>query len=322
MSDSPIKLIPEDARLTTFPLARPALYAWYQDAVNCFWSTNDLDLSGDAADYLKLSAGDQHFVKYILAFFAASDGIVNLNLAERFKKDIRILEAQYFYDFQVTMENIHATTYSMLLDTIIPSPEERYMLLHAMETIPIVQKISQYMFKCIESSASLAERLLRMACVEGILFTGCFCAIYWLQERGVMRGLGHSNELIARDEALHTLFAMFLYNMISPDQRLSREDLVAVIVEAVNLAKEFCNEALPHGLVGMNAGLMIPYIECQADNLVALIDQPKIYGSTHDLKFMEQLNLPNRTNFFERRVSEYSQAKKPDSSEFELNDDI
>lgn len=321
--NQPIALIPVDSRLTTFPIARPELFAWYEDASKCYWTVQEVSTSKDVSDYeTKLTAGEKHFVKHVLAFFAASDGIVNLNLAKRFKKDIKILEANYFYDFQIAMENVHAHTYSILLDAIIPSKAERVKLLNAIQTMPIITKMSQYMFQCIDSKAPFAERLLRMACVEGIFFTGCFCAIYWLQNRGLMPALGHSNELIARDEALHTMFAMFLYTMISPEYKLSREKVYEIFTEAVELAKEFIREALPTGLSEMNAELMIPYIECQADNLVTLIDLPPIYNSKHDFHFMEQQNLTNRTNFFERRVSEYAKAASADKGDFDVTMDF
>ncbi len=317
--ESPIALIPQDSRLTTFPLARPNTWAWYEDATNAYWTPKEVDMSNDAVDYeRKLSPGEQRFVKYVLAFFAASDGIVNLNLVKRFKKDIKILEVGYFYDFQMAMENIHATMYSMLLDTIIPSGDEKKQLLNAIESMPIIKKMSQYMLACIASTASYAERLLRMVCVEGIFFQGCFVAIYWLQKKGCMKGLGQSNELIARDEALHTMFALHLYTMIKAELKLSKDEIYAIFREAVILSKEFIAEALPEGLAGMNAALMDKYIECQADNLVTLIDLPPIYGATHNLAFMEQLNLTNRTNFFERRVSEYSRTDTADNTEFEV----
>jgi ribonucleotide reductase beta subunit family protein with ferritin-like domain len=318
---NPIELYPEDSRLTTFPLGRPQLFKWYEHAVKSFWTTSELDLSNDAQDYeFKLSPDEKHFVRYILAFFAASDGIVNLNLAERFRGEVKILEAAYFYNLQMAIEDIHAMTYSLLLDTIIPSPTERLHLLNAIKTMPIISKMSQYMFQCIDSGASFAERLLRMACVEGIFFTGCFCAIYWLQARGLMRGLGQSNELIARDEALHTLFALHIYKMIKPHLQLSIERVHALFREAVELASEFITEALPSGLSGINAGMMISYIKCQADNLATVIDVPVVYNAKHNLVFMEQINLRNRTNFFERKVSEYSKPISSDKTTFDVAD--
>lgn len=319
--ESPIKLIPEDSRLTTFPIARPQIWAYYQDAYKCFWTVEEISISADIFHYdTKLNPGEKHFVKHVLAFFAASDGIVNLNLVERFKKDLKILEVGYFYDFQIMMENIHAHMYSILLDAIIPNKTEKEILLNAINTMPIIQKMSQYMFKCIDSEASFPERLLRMACVEGIFFTGCFCVIYWLANRGLMPALGHSNELIARDEALHTMFAMMLYTMCT--NKLPQDHVYSIFAEAVNLATEFIAEALPNGLIGMNASMMTDYIKCQADNLITLIDLPKLYGVVHDFGFMEQINLTNRTNFFERRVSEYSKTKNADSGDFTIKIDF
>lgn len=318
----PIALIPEDSRLTTFPIARPALWSYYQDATKCYWTVEEISPSLDIQHYeTRLTDGERRFIQHVLAFFAASDGIVNLNLAKRFKEDVSILEANYFYDFQIAMENVHANTYSLLLDAIIPDREDRDRLLNAAQTMPVIKKMSAYMFKCMESDAPFADRLLRMACVEGIFFTGCFCAIYWLQNRGLMPALGHSNELIARDEALHTMFALFMYTMIEHDQQLSVARVHAVMTEAVELAKEFIIDALPEGLSEMNAELMIPYIECQADNLMSLIDVPVLYGSKHDFHFMEQINLTNRTNFFERRVSEYAKAQA-DTSDYTFDADF
>jgi len=319
----PIDLIPEDGRLTTFPIARPDIFAWYTDSADCYWTVNELTLSEDPEHYkTRLSAGEQHFVKYVLAFFSASDGIICLNVSERFKKDIPILEVQYFYDYQIMMENVHAHTYSILLDAIIPSQTERETLLNAITTMPIITKMSKYMFRCIDSEAPFAERLLSMACVEGIFFTGCFCAIYWLQNRGLMPALGHSNELIARDEALHTMFAMYLYTLVKPELKLSRVEIVRVVSTAVDLAKEFIHEALPESLPEMSAELMIPYIECQADNLVSLIDSPPIYNASHNFTFMDQQNMCNRTNFFERRVSEYSKVSTADVGNFDTATDF
>lgn len=317
MTDSLFDTTAEDARLTTFPIARPQLFAWYQDAYKCFWTVEEISTSTDAIHYeTKLTPDERRFVKHVLAFFAASDGIVNLNLAQRFKNDVRMLEAGYFYDFQIMMENVHAHTYSILLDSIIPSKSEREQLFNAIKTMPIITKMSNYMFQCINSEAMFAERLLRMACVEGIFFTGCFCAIYWLQNRGLMPALGHSNELISRDEALHTMFSMFLYGMLKPEHRLDKARIYDIFREAVDLAKEFIAEALPVGLVEMNAQLLVHYIENQADNLITLIGFPALYGSKHEFHFMEQINLTNRTNFFERRVSEYSKAKTADTNDY------
>lgn len=303
-------ILPEDSRLTTFPIIRPELFELYQQATRCYWTVEEIPLSTDAIDYeTKLTPPEQHFVKHILAFFAASDGIININILERFKADVPILEAGYFYDYQVMMENVHAHTYSLLLDTIIPSQAERDMLLNAIKTMPIITEISEFIFRCINSDASFADRVLRMACIEGILFTGCFCAIYWLASRGLMPGLSLSNELISRDEGLHARFALHLYNMIDPDHKLERTEIVTIFTEAVDLSKKFIRTALPTRLPEMNAELMTEYIQCYADNLLTLIHQEPIYNSKNPFGFMEQINLTNRTNFFERRVSEYSKTQ-------------
>lgn len=319
LSKQPFHLIPEDQRLTTFPIPmrRRGLWKYYEDAYKSFWTTEEISLSKDVEHWeTKLTPGQKRFVKYVLAFFAASDGIVNLNLAKRFKKDVKILEAGYFYDFQIMMENMHAHMYSLLLESLIPSKTEREELLNAIHTIPVIKKMGDFMFKCIDSDAPFAERLLRMACVEGVFFTGCFCAIYWLQNQGLMPGLGHSNELIARDEALHTYFAMYVYTLLEADHKLETSRIKEIVHEAVTLAKEFIADALPTGLAEMNAQLMGDYIESQADNLVTLIDCPVIYNAKHDFHFMEQINLQNRTNFFERRVSEYSKAQSAETEDF------
>ena len=321
VKQTPFAPLPGDQRLTTFPIGRPATFKYYEHAAACYWTVKDIDPSVDAIHYeTKLNEGERRFVKHVLAFFAASDKIVNINIAKRFKKDVKFLEAEYFYDFQVAMENIHAHTYSVLLDAIIPSMEERKHLLDAINTLPIIGKMSKYMFDCIDSTAPFGERLLRMACVEGIFFTGCFCVIYWLQNRGLMPALGHSNELIARDEALHTMFAMHLYSIMCPEYMLDAERVYAIFREAVELAKEFIAEALPNDLEGMNKDLMGAYIECQADNLITLIDHPPLYGSKNVFGFMVQINLTNRTNFFERRVSEYAKSKETDGGSYITND--
>jgi ribonucleotide reductase beta subunit family protein with ferritin-like domain len=315
--------LPSDTRLTTFPIARPTLFEWYKDSTRCFWTVEEVSTTVDKMHYeTKLTPGERHFVKHVLAFFAASDGIVNLNIAERFKKDVQMLEAGYFYDFQIMMENTHAHMYSILLSEIIPSNAERNTLLNAITTMPIITKMSNYMMKCVKSTAPFAERLLRQACVEGIFFTGCFCAIYWLAQRGLMPGLSMSNEFIARDEALHTMFAMFLYTMLHKEHKLSPDRVRKIVQKAVKLAIEFIREALPTGLAGMNADLMIPFIENQADNLITLIDIPPMYNSKHDFHFMDQQNLTNRTNFFERRVSEYSKVQQADDDDFEIGTDF
>jgi len=254
-----------------------------------------------------LTPGERRFVDHILAFFAASDRIVNINIIDRFRNELPILEVQYFYDFQCSMEDIHAETYALQLQTIVPDERERQRLLDAINTMPIVAKMTKWMFDTVESELPFCQRLLRMACVEGIFFTASFCAIYWLQNRGLMPGLGHANEFIARDEALHTEFAIHLYTLCS--ERLSPETAHSTVAAAVAIAKQFAAESLPTGLSEMNSELMSQYIECVADNLLALADYAPLYRSKNPFGFMEQLNLANRTNFFERRPSEYSKEK-------------
>lgn len=314
-----IDLLPEDSRLTTFPIVRQDIFDLYQKAKLSLWTPEEIKVSTDVTDYDdKLTADMRHFVDYVLAFFAASDGIVNINLAERFKKDIPIIEVTYFYNLQIAMEDIHAHTYSILLHTIVRSEKRRNELFNAIENIPTIKKMSQYMFECINSDAPLPERLLRMACVEGIFFTGCFCAIYWLQKRGLMPGLGLSNSFIARDECLHTIFALYLYfHLIKDEKKLSTKQIHDIFTEAVNIAKEFIHAALPVNLPEMNAKLMCDYIENQADNLLALIHVPLLYGTKHILHFMDMQNMDNFTNYFERRVSEYSKAVCVDAGEWE-----
>jgi ribonucleotide reductase beta subunit family protein with ferritin-like domain len=312
------KLIPEDARITTYPIARPGLFAWYQDAYKCYWTVEEFSPSEDAIHYeTRLTPGMKHFVKHVLAFFAASDGIVNINIAKRFKKDVPMLEATYFYNFQIMMEDVHAHTYSILLDAIIPSKAERASLLDAVKTMPVVAKMSQYMFQCINSEAPFAERLLRMACVEGIFFTGCFCMIYWLQAMGLMPALGFTNELISRDEALHTMFALYLYSML--ETKLPHDRVHAIFAEAVEFAQEFMEAGLPEAIGEMNSNLMMEYVKSCADNMVVMIGSPIMYRAKHRFHFMDQINMANRTNFFERRVSEYSKPVAPANSGFHVS---
>lgn len=306
-------LVPEDNRLTFFPIARPGIFKYYQDALKQYWTVGEICTTTDTIHYqTKLTSGERRSVDFIVAFFAASDGIVNVNIAKRLKKDVKMQDAQYFYNFQISMEDIHAHTYSILLDAIIPRKEDRDRLINAAATVPSVKLMTEYMFKIIDSTEPLPKRLLMTACVEGIFFTGCFCIIYWLQNRGLMPALGHSNELIAKDESLHTYFSMYLYTLVKPQHKLAAAEIRDVFTEAVDIAIEFIKEALPQGMIGMNAELMIDYIKCQADNLASLIDLPVVYGTKHNFHFMDQINMTNRTNFFERRVSEYAKTQSVD----------
>lgn len=306
-----IPLLPEDKRLTVYPIARQDLWDLYKTASQCYWVVEEVDLSNDRSHYVnKLSPGQRHFVDFVLSFFAVSDKIVNINLAKRFKEELPLFEAEMFYDFQIAMENIHAEMYALQLEAIIPDTARRTELLNGIETIPVIAKMGAWMRNCIASEESLPIRLLRMACVEGIFFTSCFCAIYWLKNLGLMPGLGHANEFIARDEGLHTRFALHLFTLVSPSYQPKTEEIVAIVAAAVTLAKEFAGQALPQGLSEMNEKLMGQYIECVADNLLSLIGQASLYNTANPFQFMVQLNIKSRENFFERRSSNYSKTKK------------
>lgn len=317
-----IPRIPGDDRLTTFPICRPGIFAYYEDAEAARWGVKEVSLAKDSEDWSKLSRPQQHSVKAILAFFAAGDKIVNINIVGRFKKDVPILEVEYFYDAQVAMENVHAHMYSLLLDTIIPDASERSRLLNAASGIPTIKLMSEYMFKCINSEEPFAKRILRMVCVEGVFFTGCFCIIYWLTSHGLMPGLGQSNELIARDEALHATFALYLYDLIEPQSKLSHAEIYEIFEEAVEIAIKFVDYALPEPMPEMNKELMSTYIKCCADNLLALIDVPPRYKAKHEFHFMDQINMRNRAGFFERKVSEYGKPKSADKVRGEVNRDF
>lgn len=318
----PIKKLPGDDRLTTFPIVRPGIFAYYEDAEAARWGVKEVSLAKDSEDWSKLTPKQQHSVKAILAFFAAGDKIVNINILKRFKKDVPMLEAEYFYDSQVAMENVHAHMYSLLLDTIIPDAGERARLLNAATGIPTIVQMSEYMFKCINSEEPFAARILRMVCVEGVFFTGCFCIIYWLTSHGLMPGLGQSNELIARDEALHATFAMYIYDLIEPQYKLSHSQIYAIFDEAVDIAVKFVDYALPEPMPEMNRDLMSTYVKCCADNLLALINVPPRYNAKHEFHFMDQINMRNRTGFFERKVSEYGKPKSSDKVRGEVNRDF
>lgn len=322
MANCAIQLYPEDSRLTTYPIFRKGLYQWYQDATKSYWTPSEIDLSTDRACYETLTPDEQHFIKYVLAFFAASDGLVNMNLAARFKADFPILEVQYFYDFQMAMENIHAEMYSLLLDTIISSREEKHMLLNSIETIPVIKKISQWILQTMESSERPGARLLRMVIIEGLLFSGCFCAIYWLQSRGLMAGLAASNELISKDETLHTMFALSLYDNLKPEEKLSSAEVHKIFRAGINLAEEFTAAAIPNNLIEINSQTMSNYLKCQADNLLTLLGVEVLYKAQNTLHYMQLLNLKNRTNFFERRVTEYNKPNTSDSTPFETVEDF
>jgi ribonucleotide reductase beta subunit family protein with ferritin-like domain len=302
-----IPSIEGDDRMTALPVRRHVLWKYYQDAVNSSWTAHEIAVSQDAVDWYKLSPQLQRCVKYILGFFAAGDNIVNVNITERFLQDVKIYEATRFYNAQVYIEDIHAHMYAILLETIIPDAEERTRIVDAVKNIPTIGEMTRFMTDTISADEPFPNRLLRMACVEGVFFTSCFCIIYWLQTKQLMPGLGHSNELIARDEMLHTTFALELYTMC--DVKPDNASVYAIFDEAVKIAVAFARDAIQDGIPELNITLMEQYIKCCADNLLSMISVPPLYNTKNEFHFMDKINLKGRTNFFERRVSEYGKTQ-------------
>ena len=312
-------------RFVLFPIKWDDIWAMYKKAEASFWTAEEIDLSPDLIDWeTKLNDDERHFIKHVLAFFAASDGIVNENLAENFVAEVQYTEAKFFYGFQIAMENIHSETYSLLIDTYIKDKVEKDKLFNAIETLECVQKKAKWALRWIDNG-SFAERLIAFAAVEGIFFSGSFCSIFWLKKRGLMPGLSFSNELISRDEGLHCDFACLLYtNYI--ENKLPKEDIKAIIVDAVEIEKEFVTDALPVRLIGMNSELMTQYIEFVADRLLVELGNEKEYNVSNPFDFMDMINLQGKTNFFEKRVGEYQKAgvlnNDASGSEFDLNADF
>ena len=304
-------LEPNQNRHVIFPIKHHNLWKQYKDASAVFWRAEEIDLSKDRNDWDKLENGEKRFIKYVLAFFAASDGIVMENLAQRFMNDIEIPEARAFYSFQIFIEQIHSETYSLLIDTYIDDDQEKELLFQAAQRLEVVSKKANWALRWIGDKSDFAKRLVAFACVEGIFFSGSFCAIFWLKKRGLMPGLTFSNELISRDEGMHTDFAVSLYEML--EQKLSQEEIELLVGEAVEIEKEFICEALPCSLIGMNAELMGQYIEFVADRLIVQLGYEKKYGVENPLEFMELISLRPKTNFFEARVGEYKKADEGDN---------
>lgn len=299
-------LTPNKDRFVLFPIKHHEMWEMYKKAEASFWTTEEIDLSSDLQDWENnLSSDEKHFVQHVLAFFAASDGIVNENLAVNFMREVQFPEARCFYGFQIMMENIHSETYSLLIDTYIKDVSEKQRLFHAIDTLPCVQRKADWALRWIEKG-SFAERLVAFAAVEGIFFSGSFCSIFWLKKRGLMPGLSFSNELISRDEGMHTDFACLLYSQLH--QPLSQDKLQAIISEAVAIEQEFVTDALPVRLIGMNAELMSQYIEFVADRLLLALGSSKMYHASNPFDFMELISLQGKTNFFEKRVSEYQKS--------------
>jgi len=294
-------------RYVIFPIKHDDLWKKYKNHIAVFWTPEEIDLSKDMKDWEKLSDNERHFIKHILGFFAGSDGIVMENLATRFTRDVQYPEAKFFYACQNLMEAVHSETYSLLIDTYITDKKEKHDILHAIQTIPCVQKKAEWAMNWINSpEADFSTRLIGFAAVEGIFFSGAFCSIFWLKQRGLMPGLTLSNEFIARDEGLHTEFACLLYSKIV--NRLSKQKAQKIIREAVKIEKHFITKSLPCELIGMNAKLMSQYIEFVADRLLLQLGYPKAYNSQNPFDFMERISLENKDNFFEKRSSTYGMS--------------
>jgi ribonucleoside-diphosphate reductase subunit M2 len=309
-SNKEILLSEEEKRYVIFPVQQEPIWQMYKKAVSSFWTPEEIDLSKDMDDYTKLKEKEQHFIKNVLAFFAASDGIVNENLVERFCNEVQVLEAKFFYGFQVAIENIHSETYSLLIDTYIKDTLEKDRLLNAIETIPSVKKKADWALKWIsDDTSSFGKRVIAFAAVEGIFFSGSFCSIFWLKKRGLMPGLSFSNELISRDEGLHTEFAVLMYSMLK--EKPTEQEVKKIIQEAVEIEKEFITESLPCSLIGMNKNLMSQYIEYVADRLLQMLKIGPVYKTQNPFEWMELISVQGKTNFFEKRVGEYANKANP-----------
>lgn len=310
-------------RFVLFPIEHHDIWQMYKQQEACIWTAEEIDLAQDLNDWRnRLNDDERHFVKNVLAFFAASDGIVNENLAENFVSEVQYTEAKFFYGFQIMMENIHSETYSLLIDTYIQDPAEKDMLFRAIETIPAIKKKAEWALKWI-SSPHFQERLIAFAAVEGIFFSGSFCSIFWLKKRGLMPGLSFSNELISRDEGMHCDFAVMLHNNHLAN-KVSEERIREIITSALEIEKEFITESLPVRLIGMNSDLMKQYLEFVADRLLVDLGCSKVYNSENPFDFMTNISLQGKTNFFEKRVGEYQKSgvmnKSEDSFDFDNTD--
>ena len=294
-------------RFVIFPIKHHDIWEWYKKMEASFWTAEEIDLSQDLNDWNnKLNHDEKYFIKHILAFFAASDGIVNENLAENFVNEVQYAEAKFFYGFQIMMENIHSETYSLLIDTYVKDEAEKDQLFNALEVFPAIKKKADWALKWIESD-SFAERLIAFAAVEGIFFSGAFCSIYWLKKRGLMPGLTFSNELISRDEGVHCDFAVHLHNHHLVN-KVPKERIRTIIVDALNIEREFITESLPVSLIGMNATLMTQYLEFVADRLLVELGCDREYNTSNPFDFMDMISLQGKTNFFEKKVAEYQKA--------------
>lgn len=295
-----------ESRFVLFPLQYKDVWRMYKQQMASFWTAEEIDLNQDLMDWERLNENEKHFIKHVLAFFAASDGIVLENLAERFMAEVQVPEVRCFYGFQIAMENIHSETYSLLIDTYIQDKNEKNILFNAVENFDVIREKAQWAIKWIQSTESFAERIVGFAAVEGIFFSGSFCAIFWLKKRGIMPGLTFSNELISRDEGLHCDFACLLYSYLQ--NPLSQSRIHEIIGNAVEIEKKFVRDALPVELIGMNSKLMCQYIEFCADRLIFQLGYPKLYNSTNPFDWMDLISMQGKTNFFEKRVGDYQKA--------------
>jgi ribonucleoside-diphosphate reductase beta chain len=311
-------LVENPNRFVLFPIEHEDIWKLYKQQEACIWTAEEIDLGQDITDWEhKLNNDEQHFIKNVLAFFAASDGIVNENLAMNFVNEVQYTEAKFFYGFQIMMENIHSETYSLLIDTYIKDREEQMHLFRAVDTIPAIKKKADWAMKWINSE-SFVERLVAFAAVEGIFFSGSFCSIFWLKKRGLMPGLTFSNELISRDEGMHCDFACHLYNS-HIEKKIPEKKLKEIIVSALEIEKEFILEALPVRLIGMNSDLMSQYLEFVTDRLLVALGCSKVYNVANPFDFMENIAIQGKTNFFEKRVAEYQKAGVHNKAEEELD---
>jgi ribonucleoside-diphosphate reductase beta chain len=322
MAEEPI-LKENKNRFVLFPIKHQDIWEMYKKAEASFWTAEEIDLNPDLQDWEnKLNDDEKHFIKHVLAFFAASDGIVNENLAVNFMNEVQYPEARCFYGFQIMMENIHSETYSLLIDSYIKDTKEKDRLFHSIDTLPCVGKKADWAIKWI-GNGTFAERLIAFAAVEGIFFSGSFCSIFWLKKRGLMPGLTFSNELISRDEGLHCDFACLLYSQL--ENPLPQEKVTSIIANAVAIEKEFVSDALPVRLIGMNADMMCQYIEFVADRLLVSLGCPKAFNATNPFDFMELISLQGKTNFFEKRVAEYQKSGvmgKKEDNVFKLDEEF
>jgi ribonucleoside-diphosphate reductase subunit M2 len=314
----------DDSRFVMFPIKDQEIWEMYKKAEDCFWRAQEVDLSKDLAHWLSLTDNEKYFISMILAFFAASDGIVLENLGLRFMTEVQLAEAKAFYGFQIAIENIHSIMYSQLIETYISNNIEKNKLFNALDNFECIRKKADWAKKWIHDKKSdFATRLVAFACVEGIFFSGAFCAIFWIKKRGLMPGLTFSNELISRDEALHTEFAVLLYSYLQ--NKPSEETIISIVKEAVDIEKEFITESIPCNLIGMNNKLMNQYIEYVSDRLLSMFNIKPIYNSKNPFDWMEMISIQGKTNFFEKRVGEYSNKSNPNinnSYNFKLSDNF